>query len=64
MTENWIRYNGHLSIYDATEVYLQLTELGILSRLRHSETRVFKKVICQDIDVINRIIDENSNLTK
>lgn len=64
VTENWIRYNGHLSIYDATEVYLQLTELGILSRLRHSETRVFKKVICQDIDVINRIIDENSNLTK
>lgn len=63
VTERWIRYNGHLSIYDATEVYLQLTELGILSRLRHSETRVFKKVICHDIDVINRIIDENSNLT-
>lgn len=61
VTERWIRYNGHLSIYDATEVYLQLTELGVLSRLRHSGKRVFKKVICHDIDVINRIIDENSN---
>ena len=60
VTEGWIRYYGHLSSPDAAEIYQQLTRLGILSRLRHSETRQFKRVLCHDKEIIKRIIEENS----